>query len=204
MSFAGATLQGSYSGATGTIYETGFYYGTSSGNLNLQVTGDGSNSASGDFQSNITGLNASTKYYYKAYVLEWNASTSSYVERFGEEHLAPGEEEFPDRFVALAVEPNGPRTEEEPVLPQMIGEGHLGGDHEGEPRIRQQYGKSEEEGSRLGEVESAGSPEKVPVPPENGRRGEQCDEFGLEGHLPVGQENVDFVHRADDPLHGGA
>lgn len=85
MSFAGATLQGSYSGATGTIYETGFYYGTSSGNLDLQITGDGSNSASGDFQCNITGLNASTKYYYKAYVLEWNASTSSYVERFGEE-----------------------------------------------------------------------------------------------------------------------
>ena len=85
MSSAGATLQGSFSGATGTIYETGFYYGTTSGNLSEQVTGDGSNSSNGNFQCNITGLNASTKYYYKAYVLEWNASTSSYEERFGAE-----------------------------------------------------------------------------------------------------------------------
>lgn len=83
MSSAGATLQGSFSGATGTIYETGFYYGTSSGNLDHQVTGAGTNATSGDFACDITSLSASTTYYYKAYVLEWDASTSSYVERYG-------------------------------------------------------------------------------------------------------------------------
>ena len=83
MSSGGATLQGSFSGATGTIYETGFYYGTSSGNLNQQVTGDGTNDSSGDFACDITSLEASTTYYYKAYVLEYNESASSFEERYG-------------------------------------------------------------------------------------------------------------------------
>ena len=83
MSSAGATLQGSFSGATGTIYETGFYYGTSSDDLDHQVSGDGVNATSGDFECEVTSLNASTTYYYKAYVLEWNESTSSYEERTG-------------------------------------------------------------------------------------------------------------------------
>ena len=87
MSSAGATLQGSFSGATGTIYETGFYYGTTSGSLDGQVTGDQCQgaSASGDFAYTIESLAASTKYYYQAYVLEYNAATSAYVERRGAE-----------------------------------------------------------------------------------------------------------------------
>ena len=87
MSSGGATLQGSFSGATGTIYETGFYYGTTSGDLDQQVTGSESigSLASGDFDYEITSLSPSTTYYYKAYVLEWDESRSSYVERFGTE-----------------------------------------------------------------------------------------------------------------------
>ena len=95
MSSAGATLQGSFSGATGTIYETGFYYGTTSGSLGEKVTGDGIASSSGYFSCAVTGLEPSTKYYYKAYVLEWDAASSKYVERYGSEQYfttseAPG------------------------------------------------------------------------------------------------------------------
>ena len=87
MGSAGATLQGSFSGATGSIYETGFYYGTSSGSLDQQVTGDQciGATASGAFEYAIESLSASTKYYYQAYVLEWNEDTSSYEERRGSE-----------------------------------------------------------------------------------------------------------------------
>ena len=87
MSSAGATLQGSFSGATGTIYETGFYYGTTSGSLDSQVTGDQCQgaSASGAFEYTIESLAASTKYFFQAYVLEYNEATSAYVERRGAE-----------------------------------------------------------------------------------------------------------------------
>ena len=87
MGSAGATLQGSFSGATGNIYETGFYYGTTSGSLDQQVNGDlciGA-TASGDFEYAIESLSASTKYYSQAYILEWNEDTSSYEERRGSE-----------------------------------------------------------------------------------------------------------------------
>ncbi|MBR5403559.1 MAG: DNA/RNA non-specific endonuclease [Bacteroidales bacterium] len=83
MGSAGATLLGTFSGATGTIYETGFYWGTSSGNLSEQVTDDGSNSSSGNFSCELTSLSESTTYYYKAYVLEYDASTSQYEEHSG-------------------------------------------------------------------------------------------------------------------------
>lgn len=48
------------------------------------MTGDGTNASSGNFECNITSLDASTTYYYKAYVLEYNESTSSYEERHGD------------------------------------------------------------------------------------------------------------------------
>ena len=85
MSSTGATLSGSFAGATGRIYETGFYYGKTSGNLTLKATTDGSNDASGNFQYSLTSLEAGTTYYYKAYVLEWDDSASTYEERFGAE-----------------------------------------------------------------------------------------------------------------------
>ena len=80
-----AVLNGSFSGASGQIYETGFYWGTSQNNLTAQVTTDGSNNASGSFSCAIgngsTPLSASTTYYFKAYVLEYNENTGQYVER---------------------------------------------------------------------------------------------------------------------------
>ncbi len=82
---AGATLNGSYSGATGRVYETGFYWGTSISNLDQTVTTDGSNASSGSFSCTLTSLQASTTYYFKAYVLEYNASTGQYEERVASE-----------------------------------------------------------------------------------------------------------------------
>ena len=82
VSSTGATLSGSFSGATGAISETGFYYGTSSGNLGTKVSAV---STSSPFSKEITGLTEGTTYYYKAYVKEYNESTSSPEERYGSE-----------------------------------------------------------------------------------------------------------------------
>ena len=65
MSQTGATLSGSYSGASATPTVVGFKYGTTSGNLTQTVTATDN---SGSFSTNLTGLTAGTTYYYKAYV----------------------------------------------------------------------------------------------------------------------------------------
>ena len=89
-----AVLNGSFSGATGTIYETGFYWGTAQNNLTNQVTTDGSNNASGSFNCTIgnqTPLSSSTTYYFKAYVLEFDESqgtSGEYVERLSSTTLS--------------------------------------------------------------------------------------------------------------------
>lgn len=86
-----AQLNGSFSGASGVIYETGFYWGTSENNLSNQVTTDGTNASSGSFNCTIgtqTPLNPSTDYYFKAYVLEFNESTSQYEERLSDTVLS--------------------------------------------------------------------------------------------------------------------
>ncbi len=80
-SATGATLSASFTGATGTIYETGFYYGTSSDNLTEKITNDGTNDSEGEFSVRLTSLQPNTQYYYKAYVLEYDAISLSYVER---------------------------------------------------------------------------------------------------------------------------
>ena len=82
MSSGGATLQGSFSGATGSIDDTGFIYGTSSGVLPNQVS---SGSTSSPFSKALTGLTSGTTYYYKAYVHEYDESASAYVYRYGSE-----------------------------------------------------------------------------------------------------------------------
>ena len=77
-----AQLNGSFSGASGAIYETGFYWGTTS-NPATAVTGSGSNASSGSFSYTLTSLTASTTYYYKAFVREYNEESGQYVERTG-------------------------------------------------------------------------------------------------------------------------
>ena len=83
MSSAGATLLGSFSGATGIISDRGFRYrklGTS------EWTTVGLNSttgSSGCFSKVIGGLSESTTYEYQAFVTEFNASTTQYEDRWG-------------------------------------------------------------------------------------------------------------------------
>ena len=67
MSSTGVTLSGSYTGETGTVSETGFYYGTTSGSLGSKVSAGG---VSSSFSKKLTGLATNTIYYYKAYVVE--------------------------------------------------------------------------------------------------------------------------------------
>lgn len=82
MSSTGATLSGSFEGATGTISRTGFKYGTTSGSLSQDIYTAGSATP---FSETLTGLAAETTYYYQAYVYEYNESTSSYEYRYGSE-----------------------------------------------------------------------------------------------------------------------
>lgn len=65
MSQTGATLSGSYSGASATPTAVGFKWGTTSGNLTNTVN---ASEISSSFSSAISGLTAGTKYYYKAFV----------------------------------------------------------------------------------------------------------------------------------------
>lgn len=74
------TLSASFSGATGTIRECGFLYGTSSSSLSTRVTATGTGSP---FSVPLSSLTTGTTYWYKAYVSEYNTSTSSYEERYG-------------------------------------------------------------------------------------------------------------------------
>ena len=84
MNSAGATLQGSFSGATGTIRETGFEWGTSADDLSNTLTASGSvTGTSGSFSAALGSRAASTTYYYRAYVLEWVSGAAEAVYRYG-------------------------------------------------------------------------------------------------------------------------
>ena len=84
-----ATLNASYTGALNGIYEAGFYWATSQQDLldmvypEQKITTDGSNDFSGNFSCQLSSLTEQTTYYFKAYVLEYDNDTQTYVERYG-------------------------------------------------------------------------------------------------------------------------
>ena len=78
VSSTGATLSGSYTGATLTVSEVGFYYGTTS-NPSTKVTATGTSSP---FSKALSGLNANTTYYYKAYIVEGGQEVAGSVVSF--------------------------------------------------------------------------------------------------------------------------
>lgn len=79
---AGARLNGSFEGSTGTISEVGFRWGTTENNMDQSGTVSGISSPS-DFYLDVSGLSAGTTYYFKAYVKEYNARTEQVEERCG-------------------------------------------------------------------------------------------------------------------------
>lgn len=85
VSSGGATLQGSWAGATGAVTETGFYWGTSSSSLTNELYATSGNSTgSGSFSKALASLEPSTTYWYMAYVVEWNQAIGQYEYRYGD------------------------------------------------------------------------------------------------------------------------
>lgn len=82
ISATGATLRGTFNGASGAVSETGFYYGTTSGSLGSYIVAPGTTSP---ISATLSGLAPNTLYYYQAYVKEYNAATSSVSIRTGAE-----------------------------------------------------------------------------------------------------------------------
>jgi endonuclease G len=84
-----ATLTGSYTGATGAIYEAGFYWDETETSLDSlkhperQVVSLDALSPGATFTAEVSSLNENTTYYYKAYVLEYDGNTGSFTERYG-------------------------------------------------------------------------------------------------------------------------
>ena len=78
-----ASIVGNYSGAPSTgAYDRGVYYGTSSGQLNLQAALSSSSATSGSFTIQLSSLEPGTTYYYKAYVTVYDESQGKYVDFF--------------------------------------------------------------------------------------------------------------------------
>ena len=85
-----ATLSGSYTGASSGILEAGFYWDTNSADLNnlahpdqFVVAKDSDEATSGNFSCVLPSLSEQTTYYVKAYVVEFDSSTQTYVEHYG-------------------------------------------------------------------------------------------------------------------------
>lgn len=69
-SSTGVTLSGSFADATGTPTEVGFYYGTSSSAMTGKVKSTTQMyGMSGSFSADLTGLDATKTYYYRAYAI---------------------------------------------------------------------------------------------------------------------------------------
>ncbi|MEE3466678.1 MAG: fibronectin type III domain-containing protein, partial [Candidatus Cryptobacteroides sp.] len=85
-----ATLNGSYSNAANGILEAGFYWDTNSADLDnlahpeqFVVATDSDVATSGNFSCVLPSLTEETRYYVKAYVVEFDSSTQTYVEHYG-------------------------------------------------------------------------------------------------------------------------
>lgn len=85
-----ATLNGSYSNAASGILEAGFYWDTNADDLSnlvhpeqFVVAQDSDVATSGNFSCVLPSLSEQTTYYVKAYVVEFDSSTQTYVEHYG-------------------------------------------------------------------------------------------------------------------------
>lgn len=81
---ATAVLSGSYTKASGTITETGFIWGNTPESLSNELYVDSGSGTSGFFSKTLTGLTENTTYYYKAYVVEYNAHEKQYDYKYGD------------------------------------------------------------------------------------------------------------------------
>ena len=82
VSSSGATLNGSFSGASGTISDRGFKYKATS-DANWQTVGlNSTTGTSGSFSATIGSLSPNTEYMFLAYVTELNESTNTYEDRW--------------------------------------------------------------------------------------------------------------------------
>ena len=97
MGSTGATLSGSFSGASGRINSTGIVWGTNSSLIDDPTTNSASlnwayddtnvgNVASGSINGTLTSLSESTTYYYRAFVAEYNENTGEYEYRYGSKY----------------------------------------------------------------------------------------------------------------------
>ena len=83
MSSGGATLLGSFSGATGTIHASGFVWGESADDLRHDITLGSHSGTSGSLSYELDGLMAGRKYYYQAYVQVWDDASSTAIPKYG-------------------------------------------------------------------------------------------------------------------------
>ena len=79
---SGATLNGSFSGASGTISDRGFKYKATSA-TNWQTVGlNSTTGTSGSFSATIGSLAPNTEYMFLAYVTEYNENSGNYEDRW--------------------------------------------------------------------------------------------------------------------------
>lgn len=64
-----ATLSGMYSAAATTPSETGFYWGTSAGEIKEELYVDSGSGKSGSFSKTLSSLEPGTTYYFRAYII---------------------------------------------------------------------------------------------------------------------------------------
>ena len=80
----GATLHGSFSGATGKIHDSGFLWGESESSLTNDITIGSQTGTSGAIEYELTGLVASTTYYYQVYIGVLNEETNNVDYYYGD------------------------------------------------------------------------------------------------------------------------